>query len=61
MKQYASYPAMVIDPAKIYTVTITTNRGVITLQLDAASAPNTVNNFAFWRVKSFTTGSFSTA
>jgi peptidyl-prolyl cis-trans isomerase B (cyclophilin B) len=47
MKQYASYPAMGIDPAKTYTVTITTNRGVITLQLDAASAPKTVNNFVF--------------
>jgi peptidyl-prolyl cis-trans isomerase B (cyclophilin B) len=47
MKQYASYPAMVIDPAKSYTATITTNRGVITLQLDAASAPKTVNNFVF--------------
>jgi peptidyl-prolyl cis-trans isomerase B (cyclophilin B) len=38
---------MVIDPAKSYTATITTNRGVITLQLDAASAPKTVNNFVF--------------
>ena len=47
MKQYASYPAMVIDQAKSYTVTITTNRGVITLALDAASAPKTVNNFVF--------------
>lgn len=47
MKQYASYPAMGIDPAKTYTITITTNRGVITLQLDAASAPKTVNNFVF--------------
>jgi peptidyl-prolyl cis-trans isomerase B (cyclophilin B) len=47
MKQYASYPAMGIDPAKSYTVTITTNRGVITLQLDAKSAPKTVNNFVF--------------
>jgi len=47
MKQYASYPAMGIDQAKTYTVTITTNRGVITLRLDAASAPKTVNNFAF--------------
>ena len=56
MKQYASYPAMVIDPAKIYTVTITTNRGVITLQLDAASAPNTVNNFAFLASEKFYDG-----
>lgn len=47
MKQYNSYPEMVIDPAKSYVATITTNRGVITLQLDAASAPKTVNNFVF--------------
>ena len=56
MKQYASYPAMVIDPAKIYTVTITTNRGAITLQLDAASAPNTVNNFVFLAKDNFYDG-----
>lgn len=47
MKQYPSYPAMGIDPAKKYSVAITTNRGVITLDLDAASAPKTVNNFVF--------------
>lgn len=47
MKQYESYPAMVIDQAKKYSVTITTNRGVIELALDAASAPKTVNNFVF--------------
>jgi peptidyl-prolyl cis-trans isomerase B (cyclophilin B) len=47
MKQYASYPEMGIDPAKNYTVTITTNKGVITLALDAKSAPKTVNNFVF--------------
>ena len=56
MKQYASYPAMVIDPAKIYTVTITTNRGAMTLQLDAASAPNTVNNFVFLAKDNFYDG-----
>ncbi|MBI2684908.1 MAG: peptidylprolyl isomerase [Acidobacteria bacterium] len=38
---------MGIDPAKKYSVAITTNRGVITLDLDAASAPKTVNNFVF--------------
>ena len=47
MKQYDSYPALTIDPAKKYTATITTNKGVITLALDAASAPKTVNNFVF--------------
>lgn len=47
MKQYNSYPEMVIDAAKSYTATVTTSRGVITLALDAKSAPKTVNNFVF--------------
>jgi peptidyl-prolyl cis-trans isomerase B (cyclophilin B) len=47
MKQYGSYPEMVIDAAKSYTATVTTSRGVITLALDAKSAPKTVNNFVF--------------
>lgn len=56
MKQYAAYPATVIDPAKSYTVTITTNRGAITLQLDAKSAPKTVNNFVFLAKDNFYDG-----
>jgi len=56
MKQYASYPAMVIDPAKNYTATITTNRGAIVLQLDAKSAPKTVNNFVFLAKDNFYDG-----
>jgi len=36
---------MQIDPAKSYTATIETNRGVIVLQLHAAQTPRTVNNF----------------
>src|SRR5207245_3092357 len=38
-------PADQIDAAKIYRVTITTNRGTITMELDPRLAPNTVNNF----------------
>jgi len=56
MKQYNSYPAMVIDPAKTYNVTITTNRGAIVLQLDAAAAPKTVNNFVFLAKDNFYDG-----
>ncbi|HEU0121812.1 MAG TPA: peptidylprolyl isomerase [Bryobacteraceae bacterium] len=56
MKQYNSYPEMVIDPAKSYVATITTNRGVITLQLDAAAAPKTVNNFVFLAKDNFYDG-----
>jgi peptidyl-prolyl cis-trans isomerase B (cyclophilin B) len=47
VKQYSSYPAMVVDPAKTYSATITTNRGTIELALDAKAAPRTVNNFVF--------------
>jgi cyclophilin family peptidyl-prolyl cis-trans isomerase len=43
--QWATAPNMVIDPAKTYTATITTNRGVVTVDLYASAAPTTVNNF----------------
>ena len=43
--QWDTAPQMVIDPAKMYTATIATNRGDIVIQLDAAAAPATVNNF----------------
>ena len=46
-KRYASYPAMVIDPAKTYAATVKTNRGDIEMDLFAAEAPKTVNNFVF--------------
>jgi peptidyl-prolyl cis-trans isomerase B (cyclophilin B) len=46
-KEYSSYPAMVIDPAKKYQVTIKTAKGDIVLDLFAAAAPKTVNNFVF--------------
>jgi peptidyl-prolyl cis-trans isomerase B (cyclophilin B) len=38
---------MTLDLAKTYTGTIKTNRGDIELELFAAKAPNTVNNFVF--------------
>jgi cyclophilin family peptidyl-prolyl cis-trans isomerase len=34
-----------IDPAKTYTAVVTTNFGEYTIELDAAKAPGTVNNF----------------
>src|SRR5580693_4852381 len=37
----------VIDPAKRYTATITTDRGDIVIALDATRAPKSVNNFVF--------------
>ena len=41
----AQPPATEIDASKIYRATITTDRGVMVLDLDPALAPNTVNNF----------------
>lgn len=38
-------PPMCIDPAKSYTAVMDTSLGAITIALDAAKAPNTVNNF----------------
>jgi len=38
-------PPMCIDSTKTYTATIVTNLGEFTVTLDAAKAPNTVNNF----------------
>ena len=46
-KQWNTAPAMQIDPAKIYRVTISTDRGAIELELYPAHAPRTVNNFVF--------------
>lgn len=41
----AQPPANEIDAAKIYRATVTTDRGVIVIDLDPKLAPNTVNNF----------------
>ena len=38
-------PPMCIDPAKSYTATLHTTEGDIVIELDAANAPETVNNF----------------
>jgi peptidyl-prolyl cis-trans isomerase B (cyclophilin B) len=46
-KQYNRYPDIVIDPTKTYQATIKTNKGDIHLDLFAADAPKTVNNFVF--------------
>ena len=44
---FASPPPMIIDPAKSYTARMETSMGDLTIELDAASAPLTVNNFVF--------------
>jgi cyclophilin family peptidyl-prolyl cis-trans isomerase len=46
-KQYDAPPPMVIDPAKKYTATISTDSGDIVIDLSADKAPTTVNNFVF--------------
>ena len=45
MAKYTKPFDMKIDPAKQYTATIETNRGIIVLKLYASQAPRTVNNF----------------
>jgi len=45
--KFGEPPPMVIDPSKRYTAVMDTSMGSITIALDAASAPKTVNNFVF--------------
>ncbi len=46
-KQWQTPPAMQIDAAKNYRVTIETTKGKIVLELYPQHAPKTVNNFVF--------------
>ena len=46
-KQYSKAPDMQIDPAKQYTAIMHTDKGDIQIELFAAQAPRTVNNFVF--------------
>ncbi|WP_037570825.1 peptidylprolyl isomerase [Phaeacidiphilus oryzae] len=46
-KQWKAEPAMSVDTSANYTATLNTNCGAITLKLDAAKAPHTVNSFVF--------------
>ena len=47
---------MEIDPAKRYTAEMDTSMGTMTIALDAASAPKTVNNFVFLARQGFYDG-----
>lgn len=47
VKKYDAPPAMQIDPKKKYTAIFHTDKGDITVDLFAAQAPQTVNNFVF--------------
>jgi peptidyl-prolyl cis-trans isomerase B (cyclophilin B) len=42
---FSEAPPMCIDPEATYTADVATNFGDLTIDLDAAAAPNTVNNF----------------
>jgi peptidyl-prolyl cis-trans isomerase B (cyclophilin B) len=46
-RSFRSPPERVIDPANAYVAEMQTSRGVITIELAAADAPNTVNNFVY--------------
>lgn len=53
---YDTAPATTIDPAKTYTARLETTCGVITVALDAANAPTSVNNFVFLAREGFYDG-----
>ena len=46
-QDFTSAPEQGIDASKRYTATIDTSLGELVVALDAAGAPNTVNNFVF--------------
>jgi peptidylprolyl isomerase len=46
-QRYSGAPPMTIDPSKSYSAVIHTDKGDITVELDAQQAPQTVNNFVF--------------
>ncbi len=53
---YFEAPAMTIDPTGSYRATIVTSKGNIVVDLDAASAPRTVNNFVYLARQGFYDG-----
>ena len=55
-KQWNNPPEMAIDPDKAYQAVIETNKGNITVDLFAAEAPKTVNNFVFLAQEGFYDG-----
>ena len=55
-QQWNSPPAMQIDLAKSYNVTMETTKGTIEIELYPAHAPQTVNNFVFLANEGFYDG-----
>jgi peptidyl-prolyl cis-trans isomerase B (cyclophilin B) len=57
-KSWAKEPAMTIDPGKKYTMILHTSQGDITIAMNAAKAPHTVNSFNFLAAQHFFDGSY---
>jgi cyclophilin family peptidyl-prolyl cis-trans isomerase len=55
-RSFPAPPEMIIDPARQYEALIRTNKGNITIDLKAADAPMTVNNFVFLSCTGFYDG-----
>ena len=55
-KQWPTPPAMSIDPKKIYTATLHTDKGDIEIRLHADKTLKTVNNFVFLARQGFYNG-----
>jgi cyclophilin family peptidyl-prolyl cis-trans isomerase len=55
-QQWSVPPKMAIDPKKVYSVVMHTDKGDITLQLFADKTPKTVNNFVFLARQGFYNG-----
>ncbi len=55
-RKFAEAPSLSINPGNGYTANVTTSEGNIAITLDAAAAPNGVNNFVFLARKKFYDG-----
>jgi cyclophilin family peptidyl-prolyl cis-trans isomerase len=47
VKRFESPPPMIVDPSRRYLATIVTSKGEFQIELNAAAAPEAVNNFVF--------------
>ena len=56
MSRYDRPPEVTIDPDRTYTASVATSHGAIELDLHAAEAPATVNNFVFLAREGFYDG-----
>ena len=55
-KQWSTPPTMSIDPKKVYTAILHTDKGDIEIRLHADKTPKTVNNFVFLAREGFYNG-----